>query len=500
MMQSMASLLTKDLASRVITSANPRAAFAQPIGGDGESSYSSANMLMIGEPDQKEMSATFRICEGSEDDDGDIVDPMGCVLDRYQRNPIVLFHHDKDRPAIGISEDKSKRLHLEIHPKEIIAKCFFHGLPFDNKNWSREIFDLVCAGALRGASIGFLPIEARKRGHDKDSGYHFTRYLLTEWSITPIPSNSDTLRLCLSKGYVKSLELKTRLESMLPVSPQWANGASLPTGVKKMSKKLGVANIEFDRAVYKTVKDCVGFLKARGYDSSLLVSELPTAFVYQQSNGKPGAGQKSLAKGVVANLYVKKAKADDEDEEKDDDIPETAETETTPMEDETVEKADDIAEIETPADETESTEDEAEETAEDEAPDAEEVKAEATKVALAINHFKAYLDHVEANPHSGPMAEDLAGVDGVLTKAVETLTEKFGANYAAHAIDALAPMGASEPAAEPEPVEMDADVDLDDEITKADDEDEMYKSLLADVTKIRQRASRVSKSLPVVKV
>ncbi len=466
----MPSLLVKDLSTRVITSAGP---YAQPMGGDGESSYSSANMLMVGEPDEREMSATFRICEGSQDDDGDIVEPQGFDLSRYKKNPCVLFHHDKDNPGIGMSEDKSKTLHLFVKPNEVIAKCFFHCLPFKGINLSEEIFHLVVKGALRGASVGFLPIEARKRGPGKDDGYHFLRALLTEWSITPIPSNSDTLRMCLSRGYVKSKSLKTRLESLLPPKQEWANGAELVDRRKRgqaestaMAKKLGVANIEFDRKVYKTIKDCVGFLNARGYDSSV-VSELPGLYVYKQTDAKPGAGQKSLAAGVVANLYVKKAKADEEEVDDETPLDEPSKNEAVDDTADEVEKSDDGDTDDVSAeDANEETEAPAEDTETESGDDPEAMKEEATKVAMAINHFKAYLEHVAQNPHAGAMADEIAKIDAVLAKGVEKLTAGFGKHYAAHAIDALAPMGGA-PAEEPV-----GDVPLEDEVTKSEDEDD----------------------------
>lgn len=463
----MASLLVKSLADRVIKNASPSAFFAEKLGEEGEYRYSSSNMLMVGEPDQQEMSATFRICEGSEDDDGDIVEPEGCVLDRFRKNPCVLFHHDKAKPAIGMSEDKSRVLHLTIRPNEIIAKCFFHGLPFDNKNWSREIFNLVCAGALRGASVGFLPIEAKKRGYGKDEGYHFTKYLLSEWSITPLPSNSDTLRMCLSRGYVKSLSLKTRLEGMLPPAQQWAHGASLPPGDRTMARKLGVANIEFDREIYKSAKDCVGFLKARGYDCSV-ASELPSLFVYQQSDAKPGAGQKSLAKGVTANLYVKKAKADDEEEE--DDKPED---ETAPaVEDEVVEKDDDGDADDVPAETDEAVETTAED-AETEPDVDHSQKPGAQDLRDLVLHFAALTESIpqmlsrNENPKVVKILEKLSAD---AQKVDADLREAFGAQYPGANLDEMLSQDVA-PVEETPPVEDVVDEpELDETVTKAEDE------------------------------
>lgn len=469
----MASLLQKSLTNRVIKSA--LANYATPIGTEGESSFASAGMTLIGQPDEREMSAMFRIAEGGIDDDGDIVNPSGCVLDRYRANPIVLFHHDKDSPGIGVSEDNAKNLALTIKDNEIVAKCFFHGLPFRGVNLSEEVFNLVCKGALRGASIGFLPIEARQRGRTKEDGYHFTKYLLTEWSITPIPSNADTLRMCLSRGYVKSLALRTRLEKLVSESPQWANGIDL--GEKTMTRKLGVANIEFDRDVYKSLKDCKAFLAARGGDASI-VDECSTLWIFKQSDLTPGAGRKQLAKGVYQNLgLITKSHKDDEEDDPNeiepdgdiDDVP--AETETA------------IEETETPVDEMEAA-DEPEEVADPEA-----MKAEATDLAMRINHFKAYLAHAAESPGPDWAADKIAKLNADIETIVADLTEGFGANYAEHAIDALAPM-AADPMETPAPIDDVTTLDdepLDDEIQKNMDEmeEEKYaKALRAGIRKL----------------
>lgn len=329
--------IQKELAARKDLA--PAGVWASPMAA-GESAYSSPRAVLLdGEIDERAMSAAFVVCDSSLDDDGDIVEPQGCLedLDRYRANPLVLWHHDRDSPGIGMSEDKAKALHVSVTKSRITATCFFHGKPFGGCNRSQEIFDLVVKGALRGASVGFIPLESEKRGHRKEDGYRFTRWLWTEWSVTPIPSNRETLRMCLSRGYVKSLDLKTTLEKWCGPRTEWANGVDLAAGGQSRDamarkRKPVVVAVEFDRDVFKTLDAAKAWGKVHGRDISI-AEELAATFVLKQHDAPATAGQQSLGKGVVGLLgFVKKAYEEDEDED--------GKKKKKPMDEEAVEKKD----------------------------------------------------------------------------------------------------------------------------------------------------------------
>lgn len=481
--------LTKDLAHRNIQPSSAMAVYARPIGSDGVASYSSSSMTCLDDQiDQQEMSAWFRICASSEDDDGDIVEPSGMDLSRYKSNPIVLFHHDKESPAIGLSEDRNKQLCVSVRPNEIIAKCFFHGLPFDGKNLSQEIFDLVVRGAIRGASVGFLPIQAKKRGYGDEAGYHFHRSLLTEWSITPIPSNAETLRMCLSRGYVKSLELKTHLEKFATPLAQYAHGADLSSGgdgSKPMKQARRISNVTADRGVFKSLQDAIATLKTKGYDVSA-AEELPTLFVFRQSDVEPSisAGVKEITKGLTAHYgYVSKAKADDVEEDKDDE--EESETASeTPTEENQVEKSEEEVN-ETPVDETNETEEEqAEEDAEGTEDHSQKPGAQDLK-NLGV-HFQALLDNIpdmlgrNENPKVRKILDRL-NVDA--QNVLEDLREVFTAQYPGANFDEAAAQTPETEVEEPEAEEM------------AMDDDEVYKRLEKKLTRLHSAAGSVAKNL-----
>ncbi len=207
-----------------------------PIGTSGEYAYSSPQALMVPETvNEAEMSAEFVIVSKVEDREYDVITPQGCeeYLDEYRRNPVVLLEHDALKP-IGLSTDKAGTFHFRVTPDRIIAKCFFHCLPLNGENLSEEVFRLVTKGVFRGASPGFLPIRASKRGYAKDSGYEYSAWRLTEWSITSQPVNQDALRLSLSGVRCKSL--KRTLESLVIKPSPVVRGGFTGTTVSKSVK------------------------------------------------------------------------------------------------------------------------------------------------------------------------------------------------------------------------------------------------------------------------
>ena len=135
----------------------------------------------------------FRITTDSVDRHGDTVAAKGWDTAAYARNPVVLFAHDYESlpigKSIGLSKDKSGlRSTVKFAPAEI------H--PF-----AEQIYQLCKGGFLSAASVGFIPKEFESSDRD---GYHYpmdiTKQELLEWSIVPVPANSDCLMGASTSG------------------------------------------------------------------------------------------------------------------------------------------------------------------------------------------------------------------------------------------------------------------------------------------------------------
>jgi phage head maturation protease len=120
---------------------------------------------------------------------GDVIEQEGWVLDRYMKNPVILWAHDHRTPAIGYTKDigKSPVLNGDImfNPKEID--------PFGGK-----IKDLIDFGSIKAGSVGFNPVEWEVLEHKEGSytiidGYRFKKQELMEFSVCNVPANPFAL-------------------------------------------------------------------------------------------------------------------------------------------------------------------------------------------------------------------------------------------------------------------------------------------------------------------
>jgi len=111
------------------------------------------------------------------DDCGDLMDPLGCITDRYDLNPIVLFNHDRDFPV-------GKSIKLEKRPNQ--------GLWVEGKMSNSEaqsimaIRDLVEEEILVTLSIGYNEDESVRQA---DGVNLVTKWTLHEISIVTVPMN-----------------------------------------------------------------------------------------------------------------------------------------------------------------------------------------------------------------------------------------------------------------------------------------------------------------------
>ena len=192
--------------------------------------------------DESAMSAGFVISSVRRDIAGDIVIPAGCLdtLDSYASTAGVFFAHETCCAPVALCRDKAGALDLQVGPDRITARAWFHGKTRE----SDEVFGLVAAGILKGASIGFMPLEAQRIEGKFDGssdkvdfdfgGFLFTRWRLTEWSVVPVPCNPDAVRRALDKG-VRTASVAKMLApfAAMPRGKSFAALSDAPGGLKE---------------------------------------------------------------------------------------------------------------------------------------------------------------------------------------------------------------------------------------------------------------------------
>lgn len=121
---------------------------------------------------------------------------------RYEKNPIVLFNHDYDKPV-------GRSMWVKFpNPEKTILRA---GMKFtDATQTAKDVRALVSDNILRGASIGFIPKGSKfddeaKKAFEADYSdlglkapdaleWYIPQCELCEWSIVSVPSNVDTLK------------------------------------------------------------------------------------------------------------------------------------------------------------------------------------------------------------------------------------------------------------------------------------------------------------------
>ena len=135
----------------------------------------------------------FVLSDDTPDRLDDIVQADGWDLKNFKRNPIALFNHNSDFP-IGkwrsLRVEKNElRGHLELAPEGTSPRI-------------DEIRRLIDAGILKAVSVGFKPLEHKRRADDEDGykgfGVRFLRSELVETSLVAVPANPNALAVAKS--------------------------------------------------------------------------------------------------------------------------------------------------------------------------------------------------------------------------------------------------------------------------------------------------------------
>lgn len=197
----------------------------------------------------------FTLTDESLDADRERVLIDGASLNRFLRNPVMLWRH------YGEPIGRWKDVRIEEDPKRITAEAEF----YEKDSFAKRIADMVRAGFLKACSIGFRPLERSTEpavmlpGQSRST---ITKFELIEASIVPIPSNSNALIEALEKEFGKKESFSTELsfgvdkiQKLITIKPQ------LKMELKEITKALGLpesaSETEITQAVARVQKEKV---------------------------------------------------------------------------------------------------------------------------------------------------------------------------------------------------------------------------------------------------
>jgi HK97 family phage major capsid protein len=114
---------------------------------------------------------------------GEILDIAGVEVDKYLKNPVVLWAHKYDETPVA------KAISLVKDGGKLVARMKF---AIDIDEFAKKVYDLYKGLYLNAFSIGFIPLE--------ENGNKYTRSEMLEFSAVPVPANANALALAKAKG------------------------------------------------------------------------------------------------------------------------------------------------------------------------------------------------------------------------------------------------------------------------------------------------------------
>lgn len=134
----------------------------------------------------------------------EVVDNNGWDIKAFKKNPVILWAHDHNEPAIG----KSKKTWVEGTGKK--AKLMIEPVLHDVTEKARAIKQLVEMNIINSLSVGFKPLES-------PDGVTFTKNELLEVSMVNVPANSEAMIMAFKGLKDAGFKDKTIKEVGVPV-------------------------------------------------------------------------------------------------------------------------------------------------------------------------------------------------------------------------------------------------------------------------------------------
>jgi len=167
-----------------------------------------------------------KISTSARDRDNEVIDPTGISLAQYKKNPVILWGHRYDEPAIG----KCQWIKADKKTGELIAK----GVIATGTSKAEDVFSLMQQEILNTVSIGFIPVEGhiptpddiKKNAKLKGVRWIHDKTIMLEYSIVNVPSNPEATIDSVSKGL---LEIPATIQQDMGIF----RPANTPTIIKK---------------------------------------------------------------------------------------------------------------------------------------------------------------------------------------------------------------------------------------------------------------------------
>ena len=142
------------------------------------------------------------------DRDGDIINSAGWDLSNFNKNPILLFGHQYDKPACGRVISSQITDNALKQTVQFIGEDVADGKEYsDWPEWLKFcdlLYKLYSKGYMRAVSVGFEP-KSWEYADAEEGNINFHEQELLELSLVTVPSNPQAVQAAGVKGRDKQL-------------------------------------------------------------------------------------------------------------------------------------------------------------------------------------------------------------------------------------------------------------------------------------------------------
>lgn len=249
-------------------------------------------------PQGDSRSVLFTISTASVDRMDDTIALAGWKLDRYRKNPQVLYAHDSTALPVA----KAPRVWIES--ERMKAEADFTPTPDAWPRFNETVFQFIKHGLLSATSVGFRPLKyAFADSQSRSFGIDFMEQELLEFSIVPVPANAD----CLIEGKSMGLDMAPFLEQAEAYVRRFGD----PSRVTKLAESvLGSAGMPADFIAWAERSFAEKNLSLIATDRLTAINALPDEL---RADAKKAAGSKG-ASGLYRRCANRVEKAINGDE------------------------------------------------------------------------------------------------------------------------------------------------------------------------------------------
>ena len=154
--------------------------------------YRRALIQREAQPQQTQGERVFPIVASTEDlDSYETIVESSWILDRYLKNPVVLWDHNAHLTDATLPIGTVRN--LKVENGALVGEMVLASERANPR--AEQVYQSIIEGTLRGVSVGFYPRDVREEMRDGREIYVLSNNELFEISLTAVPSNIGNAKL-----------------------------------------------------------------------------------------------------------------------------------------------------------------------------------------------------------------------------------------------------------------------------------------------------------------